>query len=235
MRLGLGFGRALSGAGCGRAAAVGAALLVAFGSTARSRWAAVPVDVESPPAVASSSELRADLEALLTGPRWTVEQRSRVSRAIEEEADAAGLDPLLVMAVLLVESRANDLAVSDRGAIGLMQLRPPTMRFIAGAEGVGLPPGDASLSDPALNVRLGIRYLDRLHRAFGDLGLALVAYNAGPHRVSELRRAGKPIPERLRAYPRKVRSTYLRLVTRLGGDVALAARGFPLGPQVAAR
>ncbi|MHB1846844.1 MAG: transglycosylase SLT domain-containing protein, partial [Deltaproteobacteria bacterium] len=95
--------------------------------------------------------------------------------------------------------------------------------------------GDAVLADPALNVRLGIRYLSRLTRAFGDLGLALVAYNAGPHRVSEYHRLGRPIPMRLRGYPRRVRETYLRLVGRLGGDIGIAASGFRLGPEVALR
>ncbi|MHB1844150.1 MAG: transglycosylase SLT domain-containing protein, partial [Deltaproteobacteria bacterium] len=147
----LGFGRALSLAGCGRVAVMGGALLVALGSgTPQSRWAAVPVDIESVSTADPASVLRADLEALLQGPRWTVESRSRVARAIDEESRAAGLDPLLVMALVLVESDANGAAVSNRGAIGLMQLRPPTMRFIAETEGVGLPPGDAVLADPAL-------------------------------------------------------------------------------------
>jgi soluble lytic murein transglycosylase-like protein len=63
-----------------------------------------------------------------------------------------------------------------------------------------------------------VRYLSRLHRAFGNLGLALVAYNAGPHRVSEYLRLGKPLPDRLQSYPRKVNLAYTRLLRQSGSD-----------------
>jgi soluble lytic murein transglycosylase-like protein len=91
------------------------------------------------------------------------------------------------------------------------------------------------LSDPALNVRLGIRYLHRLDSAFGSMGVALVAYNAGPHRVSGYLRAGTPIPDSLRGYPRRVRRAYERLISQMGEDESVANAGFPQSPQVALR
>jgi soluble lytic murein transglycosylase len=228
---------AFAGAGCGRAATVGAMLvLTGTFSTPASRWADIPVDLETAASPATQDPVRAKVEGYLGAQRWgTADQRARVARAILEESRAAGLDPLLVMAVIQVESETHADAVSSRGARGLMQVRPPTLRFIADREGLGLPTGDSVLSDPALNVRLGIRYLHRLDNAFGSVAVALVAYNAGPHRISGLLRAGKPIPDSLRGYPHRVHRAYEHFISQLGEDTAIANLGFPLLPEVAQR
>lgn len=232
-----GFVRAAAGPGCSRLAAVGAGALFALCSvTPASRWSAVPVDIESAPRAAQVDPAREEVERLLGTEGWQAPAlRARVARAVVEEAKAAGLDPLLVMAVIAVESEGRPGAVSSRGALGLMQLRPPTLRFVAEAEGLGVPAGDRALQDPELNVRLGIRYLHRLIHAFGSLGVALVAYNAGPHRVSGYLRAHEPIPEQLRGYPHRVRREYLKLVAGLGGAPGLSRSDLPLGREVAWR
>ncbi len=223
--------------GCARVVTLGAGLLLAWTfSTPASRWADVPVDLETAASPASQDPVRAEVEGFFGAQRWgTKDQRSRVARAVLEESRAAGLDPLLVMAVIQVESETHADAVSSRGARGLMQLLPPTLRFIADREGLGLPAGNSVLSDPALNVRLGIRYLHRLDHAFGSMSVALVAYNAGPHRISGLLRAGKPIPDSLRSYPHRVHRAYEHLINQLGEDAAVANLGFPLSPEVALR
>jgi soluble lytic murein transglycosylase-like protein len=228
---------AFAGPGCARLTTVGGVLLMAWTfSTPASRWAEIPVDLETAAGPASQDPVRAQVEAHLKSQLWgTADQRARVARAILEESRAAGLDPLLVMAVIQVESETHADAVSSRGARGLMQLRPPTLRFIADREGLGLPVGDSVLSDPALNVRMGIRYLHRLESAFGSMGVALVAYNAGPHRVSGYLRAGKPIPDSLRSYPHRVHRAYERFISQLGEDAAVANLGFPLLPEIALR
>jgi len=91
------------------------------------------------------------------------------------------------------------------------------------------------MDDPALNVRLGVRYLSRLHRAFGNLGLALVAYNAGPHRVSELVRQGQGIPDRFQSYPRKIHVAYRKLLRESGGDGGALAGSDAFWVKVARR
>jgi soluble lytic murein transglycosylase-like protein len=139
--------------------------------------------------------------------------RTRVARAIVEEAADAELDPVFILAVIGVESELDDTAVSSRGAQGLMQVRNATAMYLGEKEQLGL--GPKTVNDPALNVRVGIRYLHRLQRSFGDLSLALVAYNAGPHRVSAYLRDGVPLPDRLTAYPRKVRSHYHKLLAEV--------------------
>jgi soluble lytic murein transglycosylase-like protein len=84
------------------------------------------------------------------------------------------LDPALVMAVIHAESQFDPLAVSPKGAVGLMQLSPIVTREL----GIDDP------FDPKLNIDGGVRYLKILLDTFdGDKELALAAYNAGPTQV----------------------------------------------------
>lgn len=90
---------------------------------------------------------------------------------VEEIAEAEGLTPDLLRAVIEKESSRLPCAVSPKGAQGLMQLMPST----AAELGVEDP------FDPAENVAAGARLLRRLLARYGgDLALALGAYNAGP-------------------------------------------------------
>ena len=66
--------------------------------------------------------------------------------------------------------------------------------------------GPESLFDPNLNVRLGVRYLTRLIDRFGDIDVALAAYNFGPTRIARAIRRGRPVPVR---YSDKVHRAYL--------------------------
>ncbi len=84
------------------------------------------------------------------------------------------LEPLLVNAVITIESNWNPRARSRSGAIGLMQLMPATAREM----GVRDP------FNPTENIDGGVKYLRYLLDRFnGDLALALAAYNAGPGRI----------------------------------------------------
>ncbi len=88
-----------------------------------------------------------------------------IARVSQEE----GIDEALVRAVVQAESGGNPNAVSPKGAMGLMQLMPQTAR----AMGVQNP------FDPEQNLRGGVRLLRGLLDEFGDVRLALAAYNAG--------------------------------------------------------
>ena len=104
----------------------------------------------------------------------------RYAEEIDHWAAAHSLDSYLVAAVIRAESRFRPRAVSHAGAIGLMQITPPTGQWIA--EQVGdesFTIGD--LYQPELNIRFGTWYLCYLRDRFtGDIDAALVAYNAGP-------------------------------------------------------
>jgi len=157
-------------------------------------------------------------------PELGLTLRSQVGRAIAEEARRAGYDPLLVLALIDVESEFDEGAISARGARGLMQIRPSTLQFIAEREGLRLSPEEVT-ADPALCVRLGIRYLRSLQDRFaGDLELALMAYNGGPDRIRQALRSRDL--DAFRFYPRRVKRRFVRFRTGEGllGDWALAQR-----------
>ena len=104
---------------------------------------------------------------------------ARFQPLVSRNARDNGLDPYLVQAVIAVESGYDPAAVSEKGAVGLMQVMPAT------GERYGVK-GDAKrsvadkLKEPAINVRVGTRYLkDLMERFADDLKLVLAAYNAG--------------------------------------------------------
>jgi len=101
---------------------------------------------------------------------------------IVNESKKYGYDPLLLTAVIITESSFNNWARSNRGAHGLMQIRPATGRELAAEVRVQWQ-GTPSLYDPETNITLGAYYLNKLFLRFGDLGLALEAYNHGPSRL----------------------------------------------------
>jgi hypothetical protein len=127
-------------------------------------------------------------------------ERGRVARTIAREARRAGFSPEFVLAVIRVESGGDPFAVSTKGALGLMQLRPRTAEAVARGLGVRWN-GPTTLFDPVVNVRLGVAYLERLRTRYGNLSIALAAYNWGPTRVSEMLRRSEPIPA---AYSQRV-------------------------------
>ena len=87
-------------------------------------------------------------------PELGMTLRAQVSRAVAEEAQRAGYDPLLILAIIDVESEFDEDAVSSRGARGLMQIQPATLHWFAEKEGLRLSPEEIA-ADPALCVRLG--------------------------------------------------------------------------------
>ncbi|MFO0753427.1 MAG: transglycosylase SLT domain-containing protein [Thermodesulfovibrionales bacterium] len=123
--------------------------------------------------------------------------REEIHSIVEEKARQHDVDAGLVKAVIRAESNWNPLAVSPKGALGLMQLMPGTASLL----------GVLNPFDPVENIDGGTRYLKMLLEKFsGDLPLALAAYNAGPKRV-ERSYSVPSIPETI-AYVKKVIAHY---------------------------
>ncbi|KPK89069.1 MAG: hypothetical protein AMJ94_13165 [Deltaproteobacteria bacterium SM23_61] len=105
------------------------------------------------------------------------------SSLVERYAQAHNLDPALLCALILEESRFHAQAVSPAGARGLMQVMPQTGKRIARKLKIRRFSGK-QLFDPAVNIRLGSWYFASMLEEFGGkVHLALAAYNAGPRAV----------------------------------------------------
>jgi soluble lytic murein transglycosylase-like protein len=140
-------------------------------------------------------------------------ERRRVMATIVRESRRNGLDPALVAAVIVVESRFDPFAVSPVGACGLMQLMPPTARWLLEKASEPMKIRPAHLFNPVLNIELGTSYLAQLMERFdGDLIRALIAYNAGPSVARSLQRGSKSW-RRLATYPRNVLAAYKSVLT----------------------
>jgi soluble lytic murein transglycosylase len=132
----------------------------------------------------------------------------RLAHTILSEARRAQIEPRLVLGLIHVESSGNPRAVSKVGALGLMQLRPQTAAAMA--RECAIPwEGSQSLFDPDLNVRLGVRYLTLLIDRFGDINVALAAYNWGPTRIARTIRKGRSVPV---GYAESVRRAHTALI-----------------------
>ncbi len=135
-----------------------------------------------------------------------------LSALIDYHAEAQRLEPRLVRAVIQVESGYNPRALSNKGAMGLMQLTAATAQDLR----VDDP------YDPEENLRGGTQYLRALIDRFLRLELALAAYNAGPGAV-EKHSGIPPYPETL-DYVRRVLRLYRGVDEPLAG-VRLEKKG----------
>ncbi len=139
------------------------------------------------PKVSDSERRQARREALAGLP---------FSAQIEAAAEAGGIEPELLHAVVHAESAYNPRAVSPKGALGLAQLMPSTARQY----------GVSDALKPADNLRASARHLRDLMDHFGDLHLVLSAYNAGAGAVKKY--GGVPPYAETRAYVPKVANRY---------------------------
>jgi Rod binding domain-containing protein len=127
--------------------------------------------------------------------------RARFGHIIDQAARETNLDSSLISSIIQAESSGNPNAVSPAGAKGLMQLADSTAQELEVSDPF----------DPAQNIRAGSRYLRRMLDRFGDLDMALAAYNAGPGNVAKY--DGVP--------PFKETVDYVRKITEsleVGGD-----------------
>jgi soluble lytic murein transglycosylase-like protein len=142
-----------------------------------------------------------------------IEDRDRAAQfdgLIEQHAQSNGVRAELVRAVMQVESAFNQYARSPKGALGLMQLMPATIRQF----GVRNP------FNPAENIRAGVAYLRQLLDRYGnDEQLALAAYNAGPGAVDK---HGTTVP------PYKETRNYVSKIGKIAGKPEPVAAGTKL-------
>lgn len=162
---------------------------------------------------------------------------------IRKHADANGLDPYFVAALVAQESTFVADVRSPANAVGLMQLMPATARMYA--KKLKMVYSQRMLTDPESNIRLGTAYLADKMREFGEAHLALASYNAGErptHRWQDARQGLEtdefiddiPYPE-TQGYVKKILGTaddYRRLYTAAAGRPVIDT--IPRGPATPA-
>lgn len=162
--------------------------------------------------IVSVSALLFTLNFYAVSFRENVESCRRIAFLVSEEV---GIQAELICAVIEAESSWRVRAVSRRGCVGLMQVKPSTARALARKYNIPA----YSLFNPADNIRLGTLYLSELFRKFsGDLILTLASYNVGPSRVSEWLRKDTTLSseELIRKHaPRETRHYVQRTMRRL--------------------
>jgi len=140
-------------------------------------------DVEPPEKVKSINHILRVLDIYWTDVAPT--EKLRFAEFLHEESVAYRMDPILILAVIKVESTFDSEAVSAKGARGLMQLLPVVAHSRAEALGLKITTS-SEIFNPYLNVKLGVNYLAYLRDRFRNMNLALEAYYLGPTAVYEL-------------------------------------------------
>ncbi len=116
---------------------------------------------------------------------------SRYQHLIENELANTGM-PLAFFYLAMHESLLDPAITSSAGARGLWQLMPQTARdygLDVPADWKTLPPEADQRTDPAASTHAGIKYVKTLYAEFGDVALAMAAYNAGEGRIRKALRA----------------------------------------------
>lgn len=165
----------------------------------------LPEEESASPLVKTSLPKKSNNDGKLKG-RDNLEEKPEILWYIHQYSTLHGIDPLLVQAVIRVESGFNPRARSHKGAMGLMQINKVTAKHLG-------------LKDPynvRENIEGGTRYLKTLLKShYWNVRLALASYNAGPGMVARYK--GIPPFRETRRYVWKVLSEYrkLKLVSKV--------------------
>ena len=118
----------------------------------------------------------------------------RIGDFVAEASRRFSIPPSWIRAVMRVESLGDPLALSPKGAMGLMQIMPDTWSELRSRYGLGADPYDAHD-----NIMAGAAYLREMHDRYGERGF-LAAYNAGPSRYEDHLATGRPLPSETLLY-----------------------------------
>ncbi len=145
--------------------------------------------------------------------RLPQEELREVAKTIYDASRLYGVDYRLVLAVMEAESNFRQDVVSDKGAIGIMQVKTIVAREFSGE--VGISYRKNVLNCPHANVRFGVYYLSWLSRYFDTDRAVLFAYNVGFTRARQMiSKNSQPKT----SYTRKVLEEYQRNRDRFPGD-----------------
>lgn len=98
---------------------------------------------------------------------------------VDSVSRETGVDKAIILALIKTESRYNLYSLSPKGAFGLMQVMPLTAEYVKTKYNISIDDNE-QFFDPYINIKIGTLYYSELYEKFGDVGLAVAAYNAGP-------------------------------------------------------
>ncbi|MCG6921666.1 MAG: lytic transglycosylase domain-containing protein [Acidobacteria bacterium] len=149
-------------------------------------------------------------QILKTNPRVSLADAYRYAElALEASEKYPAVDPLLLLAIGIVESGFNPQAKSPADARGLYQIWPSTGRILVRA--LGWDYDDATLYDPEINTQAAAFYLDVLFATYDDPQLVLAEYNGGPLNAGYFRASVRALAPETRRYVPRVLELYGRL------------------------
>ena len=105
----------------------------------------------------------------------------KYSEYVEKYSEEFNVDKYLIYATIKAESNFNEKAQSRKGAMGLMQLMQNTAYDIAKTLNTNIE--EDKIIEPETNIKFGTKYISTLLQKYGNIGLALAAYNAGSSNV----------------------------------------------------
>jgi hypothetical protein len=153
----------------------------------------------------------------------------RIGDFVNEASQRFAISPSWIRAVMRVESLGDPLAVSPKGAMGLMQIMPDTWSELRSRYGLGADPYDAHD-----NIMAGAAYLREMHDRYGERGF-LAAYNAGPGRYEDHLATGRPLPSETLLYMAAVASLVGARVEEGGEAAAVSAASWATAPLFVTR
>lgn len=156
--------------------------------------------------LADIDEQMTRLKILVLHPKVDVKLVNVIAAAVSKYAKIYNKDPDLILAIMRIESAFDPLARSRVGAMGLMQIMPHWIEVLD---------IQCDLNDPVCNTKYGIQILGAYEQMYGNLDMALTAYNRGPGPVDAALMRGKD-PDN--GYAGKVQAVYSRLRSINGVD-----------------
>ncbi len=142
-------------------------------------------------------------------PDLTKEESGRIAALIVKQAAMLDFDPLFLASIMITESHCKPQIRSSRGAVGLMQIKLSTARYVADLHDYHIEPDLADLNDVEHNINLSTLYLKHLVNKYdGDVAKSLIAYNIGETSLRRLIRTNTPLPTR---YLEKINRHYKKM------------------------
>lgn len=153
----------------------------------------------------------------ISGKKISEKTRIALAERLMKLSQTYNIDPLLILAIVLQESRGNPnirgryQSGAESGAYGLMQLKIETAQSLGKIFGIRIETSE-DLMKPEVNMVLGTAYLMRLIGHYGDVRNAVIAYNLGQGKVDRLLAEGRKLPTK---YYEGVFSKYRALESEL--------------------